>query len=85
MRGRQHWMTAVLVVLAAAGILVTIEAPEDGSLITFGNALAGIGYFDLHIHFPRYHRHRNFSTCRSILHRIVQQVKEGFGCPLAVM
>lgn len=48
-------------------------------------ALAGIGYFDLHIHFPRYHRHRNFSTCRSILHRIVQQVKEGFGCPLAVM
>ena len=35
---------------------LTIKAPEDSSLITFGNALAGIGYFDLHIHFPRYHR-----------------------------
>ncbi len=25
----------------------TIEAPEDSGLIAFGNALAGVGYFDL--------------------------------------
>ena len=29
---------------------LTIEAPEDGGLIAFGNALAGVGYFDFHIH-----------------------------------
>ncbi len=34
---------------------LTIEAPEDGSLIAFGNALAGVGHFDLHIHFPQHH------------------------------
>ena len=64
---------------------LTIEAPEDGGLIAFGNALAGVGYFDFHIHFPQHHRHSDFPACRGVLHRIVQQVKKGFGCPLAVM
>ena len=36
-------------------------------------------------HFPQHHRHSDFPACRGVLHRIVQQVKEGFGCPLAVM
>ena len=34
---------------------LSIEAPKDGSLIAFGNALAGVGHFDLHIHFPQHH------------------------------
>ena len=55
---------------------LTIEAPEDGGLIAFGNALAGVGYFDFHIHFPQHHRHSDFPACRGVLHRIVQQVKE---------
>ena len=44
--------------------LLTIEAPEDSCLIAFGNALAGVGCFDLHIHFPQYHRHSDFPACR---------------------
>ena len=64
---------------------LTIEAPEDGSLIAFGNALAGVGHFDLHLHFPQHHRHSDCPYRRGVLHRIVQQVKESFGCPLAVM
>ena len=64
---------------------LTIEALEDSGLIAFGNALASVGHFDFHIHFPQHHRHSDFPACRGVLHRIVQQVKEGFGCPLAVM
>ena len=37
---------------------LTIEAPENGGLIAFGNALAGVGHFDLHIHFPQHHPQR---------------------------
>ena len=33
-----------------------IEAPEDGGMIAFRNALAGVGHFDLHIHFPQHHQ-----------------------------
>ena len=66
-------------------LFLPVKAPEDGSLITFGNALAGVGYFDLHIHFPLNHGHRDFSACRGVLHRIVQQIKQCFGCPFAVM
>ena len=44
--------------------LLTIEAPEDSCLIAFGNALAGVGCFDLHIHFSQYHRHSDFPACR---------------------
>ena len=29
---------------------LTIKAPEDGGLIAFGNALAGVGHIDLNIH-----------------------------------
>ena len=64
---------------------LTIEALEDSGLIAFGNALASVGHFDFHIHFPQHHRHSDFPACRGVLHRIVQQVKEGFRCPLAVM
>ena len=64
---------------------LTIEAPEDGGLIAFGNALAGVGHFDLHIHFPQHHRHSDFPAYRGVLHRIIQQIKKSLACPFAVM
>ena len=45
----------VMLVLPLLVVITQAFKSQDGSLIAFGNALAGVGHFDLHIHFPLNH------------------------------
>ena len=63
----------------------TIEPLENRPLMLFGNTNAGIRNINLHIHFPTHNSHMDFPALWCVLHRIIQNVEQGFGCPFSVM
>ena len=72
----------------AGGIMypvLTVEPLENRSLMLFWNTNASIGNINFHIHLPAHHSHMDFPTLWRVLHCIIQNVEQGFGCPFPIM
>ena len=72
----------------AGGVMypvLTVEPLENRPLMLFWNTNARIRNINLHIHFPAHHSHMDFPAIWRVLHRIIQNVEQGFGCPFPIM
>ena len=65
--------------------VLTVEPFENRSLMLFWNTNARIGNINLHIHFPAHHINMDFPALWRVLHRIIQNIEQGFGCPFPIM
>jgi len=62
-----------------------VKAFEDYPLSALRDSFAAVGYVDFHIELPALNGNLNVAPCRGVLHRIVQNVEQGFTCPFPVV
>ncbi len=62
-----------------------VKAFENHSLSALRYPFAAVRNVDLHIELPTLNRNLNIAICRGVLHRIVQDIEQGFTCPFPVV